>query len=810
MNNSIHAHELDLLLDRLPPSVRVLSLDCFDTIVWRKVVRPTDVFFNLQNHERVRAAGITAALRAKGESDARRKKNLSTGSNEVSLAEVYRELMPQASAAQWQAMADDELACEIQHAFIFEPVAALISQARARGLKVIVVSDTYLSGSQLRRMLAELMGPAHEAITTIYSSSDAGVGKTAGIWKQVLHKEKLPPQAIFHLGDNRHADQLAPARFGIGCCHLVNHGPTLVSQLKQRASVALQLMPELRHTQALPSLFHAQFAAHRHEGMGIADHIGRHSLGPVLYAFARFIEHETQALQAAGAKTRIAFLLRDGHMPALAFEALTGTSGLSRINVSRFTSIAASLRTRDDVLRLLANSLSETSMAAVLKQLLLPPDKARQLMDRARKSAAPVEELTRLVLRDDTLRLVFARSAAFRERLLAHVRQRTGIESGETLVLVDLGYSGTVQTRLAPIFEETLGVTLHGLYLIAGRVKTHQNDRKGLIDGRWADERLILALTAYIGVFEMMCTNDQNSTEDYTDQGEPVFTRTATAMPQARVVEKMQAASLGFVRDTVATPAAHRPRADMRELAQQATADLARLIYFPSAAEIACLSAFEFDFNLGTDLILSTANLDTSVAEYRREGFALMNRDYTALRVGYPMEMRHMDVSFATTLMSTQRFGYGLVPSEASFRKERVPTLVASAQRHAFGSADAVATHDGYFSLHLPMSAHFDQSLLLGQRFEWLQLDAIEKIPLAGSGGHQDIVLGQDVFLDGVEQCEGNLLKLGESGLMLFPACSAEDNGRHMIRVVFRPVLTRNPAPAVTCERPVEATSLAA
>ena len=121
-----------------------------------------------------------------------------------------------------------------------------------------------------------------------------------------------------------------------------------------------------------------------------------------------------------------------------------------------------------------------------------------------------------------------------------------------------------------------------------------------------------------------------------------------------------------------------------------------------------------------------------------------------------------------------------------------------------------MATHDGYFSLHLPMSAHFDQSLLLGQRFEWLQLDAIEKIALSGAGGRQDIVLGEDVFLDGVEQCEGNLLKLNDSGLMLFPACSVKDSGRHMIRLVFRPVLNRSQASVVARERPLETTSLAA
>ena len=62
MNQEIGAHELDTLLEQLPPQTKVLSLDCFDTILWRKVARPTDVFFSLQSLEPFRSAGITAAL----------------------------------------------------------------------------------------------------------------------------------------------------------------------------------------------------------------------------------------------------------------------------------------------------------------------------------------------------------------------------------------------------------------------------------------------------------------------------------------------------------------------------------------------------------------------------------------------------------------------------------------------------------------------------------------------------------------------------------------------------------------------------
>ena len=202
MNQEIGAHELDTLLEQLPPQTKVLSLDCFDTILWRKVARPTDVFFSLQSLEPFRSAGITAALRAKAESELRRRKQLLTGISEVTLEDIHRELLPHADAQGIAEAGEVEIACEISHAFIFEPIARLIRSARAKGLRVIVVSDIYFTGQQLGHMLGALMGETADAISHIYCSCDFGASKTSGIWKEVLRREKVQPQQVFHLGDN--------------------------------------------------------------------------------------------------------------------------------------------------------------------------------------------------------------------------------------------------------------------------------------------------------------------------------------------------------------------------------------------------------------------------------------------------------------------------------------------------------------------------------------------------------------------------------------------------------------------------------
>lgn len=789
-HHDITAPELERFLDDLPPGVRTLSLDCFDTIVWRRVAQPTDVFFNLQHTARWRAAGVTAALRARAEGDARRQQFFLLGRHEVSLEAIYRNLLPRADDAEIAAWVADELAAEAENGFVFAPVLELIRRARARGLRVIVVSDTYLSRPQLRGLLQALMGDEAQLIAQVYCSSEHGVSKAGGLFKPVLQQENAKPQQIVHLGDNPVADGQAPTRLGVRAWRLRHHGEAIEAQLEQRVNAALQLLPELRDRHGLPSLSHAMLAA-RPQHDDVPHRIGYSTLGPIFTAFSAFLQDRLQGLQAGEGAVRVGFLLRDGYLPARAFSAWTGEADVAQLQISRFTANAACLRSKADVLQLLSGSLNEKSLSAMARQLLLPPALAERILSRCSRDPQPTAAFARQVLRDDHLGVILACAADFRRRLLRHVCERTGLQRGDTLVLVDLGYSGTVQSRLSDVFRDEMGVRLHGLYLLASRSAAQQSDREGLIGPAWADERLVTALTAHIGLFEMMCTKAEPSTVDYTDDGDPVFGSAGTKGRQNEVAQQMQTACLRYVADVRATPEGSRPRADLQALGWQAASELGRLIYFPAADEIACLSGFEFDFNLGTDLVLATADLQAGQQEFRREGFALMNRDFDSMRVSYPMELRHLDVSLVTTLLSARRFGVSVTPSQASHRRLEMPAIVANATGHSMGTAVAAATHDGYFSLHLPMSASFDMSVLLGQRLAWLQIDAIESVSMTDASDVEPLAPGQGVVLDGVEEQADGLLHCSEAAMLYLPACSPADHGRRMLRMVFRPLVER-------------------
>ena len=150
MTATILPHELHRALEQAPEGVKVLSLDCFDTLLWRDCHAPTDVFADLD--------AVTIGQRVIGETHARKQAATLHRRTEVGLADIYAHAMPNASPAEREVAITDELAAEARACFAFAPTVELMRAARAAGLSVMIVSDTYLDAKQLHRLIGQAAG----------------------------------------------------------------------------------------------------------------------------------------------------------------------------------------------------------------------------------------------------------------------------------------------------------------------------------------------------------------------------------------------------------------------------------------------------------------------------------------------------------------------------------------------------------------------------------------------------------------------------------------------------------------------------
>jgi predicted HAD superfamily hydrolase len=102
-------------------------------------------------------------------------------------------------------MHDIEVDVDIEHLRPNTGLLEVLADVAAAGRRVVAVSDTYYSRSDLIRMLQEVAGS--NPIVQVYTSADVGLTKHRGeIFRAVADAEGVDAADIVHVGDNYAVD----------------------------------------------------------------------------------------------------------------------------------------------------------------------------------------------------------------------------------------------------------------------------------------------------------------------------------------------------------------------------------------------------------------------------------------------------------------------------------------------------------------------------------------------------------------------------------------------------------------------------
>lgn len=778
MTMTVTAAELPALLDRAGEEVSILSLDCFDTLIWRNAETPADLFAELP------IPGGAIWPRTRAESRARKAARIE-GRAEVSIEEIYRALMPSADEVEIAAAVARELAAEAHHAFAFAPIVALMRAAKARGLKIIIVSDTYLAEPQLRALIANAGGAeVIGLIDRIFCSSEYGVAKAGGLFTHVLAELGVSPSAVFHVGDNEIADRQAPAGLGIACAHFRQFDPAAQQRLRLEAAAATLIDPAIRAT--CPAVQPHRPAVSLRAEADTAWTLGHDVLGPVLHAFSLWVRTEAAALAAStGRPVKTIFLLRDGHLPHRVFEALGGIGAVAEI--SRFTARRAAFDGEDAVRAYLAAQAKHERIDVLARQLGLFKDEARAL-------GRTQEEFGRAVLAPAMLRKIVTRSAGFADRLFAHL-QAAGVARGDAVMFVDLGYNGTVQNQIDALLRERFDLHVAGRYLLLREEQLTGLDKKGFLDPRHYDVRALHALSGPIAAIEQLCTIAQGSVVDYRPDGEPVRKGAGAKGAQNDIRDRVQAGCVAFA--AAADAGVHRAPAsdDAHCRRRMAAASLARLLFLPSGEEVALFEAFEHDVNLGTDDQVRMLDVAESGTGLRRRGLFYLNQTD---RMYLPGEIQPHGLPLSLSLFSANRFGLDL--RNADFRADSVklPVMLADARGQAMIEVEAHATHDGYYLATIPVGAgRFAAGISFGALCDWVQIEECAFHPVAAFGPDAAHFEGKPIpaqaMHDGMAEEAPGFFRCTSEALLLAPPPQGVA-APHLLAVAFRPIVRRDAA----------------
>ncbi|MBO9713463.1 HAD family hydrolase [Sphingomonas sp.] len=792
MADVILPHQMPAALDRAP-EVRLLSLDCFDTLLWRDTHAPRDVFAAMP--------GVNIPQRQWAESRARGAAAIRDRRNEVAINEIYAELLPNAGADEHAAAAAREIAAEVGHCFGFTPTVELMREAQRRGIETIIVSDTYLDKDQLRALIAATAGEDVAAlIGRIFCSSTYGRSKHEGLYELVLPELGVPADQILHIGDNKKADVDGVAPFGVRTLHLKQFTEATEQRLRLECSVGGILHPGNADNLGCYQPHRAPIAFAEPNIADPVESFGFTALGPVFHGFQRWLEDEAQALKAAhGGKVHWLFLMRDGHLPMLVHQASGHQAPAHAIEISRFTSVASSFVDAAAVDSYLRNELGGTHLDVVARQLLLGAAEATQMLKGLKPGQSRPAAFLRGVHEPQRMRRILKNSAGFAERMVAHVRSLVNPARGDTLMLVDLGYNGSVQNDIEPVLRKAFGCHVAGRYLLLREQSLTGYDKRGFIGHDHYDSFSLEALCGNVAIFEQLCTAAQGSVVDYKADGTPIRKGNSIKARQSEVRDRVQAGCLRFGAAVEASMVRARAaeRTDMWRLG--AAAVMGRLMFLPVPKELEVVAEFEHDINLGVDNTVALFDPEIARKGLRQRGLFYMKGSE---RMYLPAELNGEGLSIKLSLLAQRRFGMPLKYADFVDQSISLPVIVADGQNVTTGNVTATPTHDGYYLAPIPIGdCRYSVGVQFGQLFDWVQVESASFMPVKRflsdkqrAGADET---GASPSLEGMEQVAPHLFRcVDEYSFMMVPPPARHGDEPMMLAIVFRPIAERQKAVA--------------
>lgn len=567
--------------------IEIVSFDVFDTLVCRSVMDPVDVFHliaqaiaqsddisvsqSFVDHFVKCRVGAEQLLRFKLD-----RRSSSGAVEEMQILDVYTEMLLQAGENLENAnrLVALEQAIELRCLKVRKAGSVLFQQALAAGKTIIIISDFIHPGSFVEQVLSQC---GYAGWSRLYVSSDVGLKKHSGrLFEHVLNDlGDVDKDRMCHLGDNAHGDIKMAQVHGVPAYHLPS-GPSLVKQLIKRDALNHNAIANSLVTRAIYShyanryLYAGQGTAqnHRLELISTREEFGYLTIGPLMYAFSRWLlqEAERESIQ------QIILFARDSILPFENLKMLQSKLGLKRLNicyvpVSRRAVSGLTLRSPADVWEVRIDDFKGDALLVDLLEcrFLL---KRREICESATKQwtdkpldAVTVSELPAPAIYKIAKRSIEANWDAFSSRitrkraLVREVFSNCGVDFMAKSIAVDVGYTGTILNQIDDLFEHAL---------MARFFMTHSNGaghdpipnvkafyRSNIVPQRKDAEGIIY----HLNLFETLINEGVDSVLDYVvsaDGVAEVIRETDLDPAHTEKVQQVHAGALLFAKEWLA------------------------------------------------------------------------------------------------------------------------------------------------------------------------------------------------------------------------------------------------------------------
>lgn len=488
--------------------VDVLSLDIFDTLLWRKTSLPIDIFLILGRYLKEQGwlvEAVTAEsfveLRYSAEMMARQKKGDEAGIifGEVSLHEIYCPFLSNAfnkitieelalgkngiiSESDIDEPVNIEISLEKQLIEYDENIVRLIRYAHEKNIPVVLVSDTYFNLNHLETILDkdESVLPL---IHKIYPSCEYGFGKKHGLFAKVLTDLNVLPEKFLHIGDNPVSDTHSAKKEGIHAIEYEKYDKEITSILNQEwpisdLSIRCRLLDAKEGDFGLSSLrsklYYDTANGNLNEHDTFFRRYGATVFGPFLMGFVHHIYDRCKEMN----ETKVFCLMREGRLYGNLIKKYASYYPQHHIEpvelwVSRrFISNACIIYGTANEIGAVYNvhpaqKYTVKSFCAYLGLDVSTIPKLAPYQHVKLEDQNFLDEIAEFLSSDETLReIILENAASKRVRFLRYLSKLVDLSTLSQMTLVDIGSTGSIQGAIQLLLKFAgYSFPVHGLYL---------------------------------------------------------------------------------------------------------------------------------------------------------------------------------------------------------------------------------------------------------------------------------------------------------------------------------------------------------
>lgn len=468
----------------------VVSFDIFDTLLVRKCGAAEKVFAYVAIKNGLSGGFVGERIRAE--------KELSQ-TMAPKIEDIYRTLSERMQIPQEEGrrLLLEEIEAEKKFLVIREKLAEAFSYAQAKGKKIFLISDMYLSRKVLGQILSE---KGIEGYDRLFVSCEHGTDKAGKLFHEALRKAE--GKDMLHIGDDEYRDCECAERCGIDTF------PVWTGAEDADCNLAC---PEA---------------------------VGYSLLGPVLFSFALWLDAR---LREDGIK-RVYFCARDGYLIKRVFDLVERDMEMLRLKepvesrylpVSRSLGTAACLWEEEDIHTAAGMSFDGEADEMLKRRFYLEEG---EILPRGADT-----DFEEYLLRH--AKAILKKSERLRENYRRYL-EGTGINRTERTAVIDFVSTGTCQMCL----ERITGKHFYGYYyenVESGEPCKSRLRKKGFIQEVGGDE---YSCDNYFDI-ETLIKETVPTLREISDTGTAVYGKECMGDSQKQIIKTVQEQAAEYVKD---------------------------------------------------------------------------------------------------------------------------------------------------------------------------------------------------------------------------------------------------------------------